>query len=172
MLNSPVLRLPPFRESNEYIGMASVSLNHNTSLTWSLMMGGEMSQGISTSLFWMAHITFVGTGGCVRAHIRTQIAMSAWEEKWRWWEKMKREKKKKMGRNQRVRKFSWIRELFENSSHDAKEKNEAPLWVISFFIVHSFTRLSAWERQLTDFLKIICRLVTSRVLKVKDTCEY
>lgn len=25
------------------------------------MMGGEMSQGISTSLFWMAHIIFVGT---------------------------------------------------------------------------------------------------------------
>jgi hypothetical protein len=52
----------PVRESRLYNGMPVASLNHNTSLTLSLVDGDVVSQGSSASLSMAAHTTRAGTG--------------------------------------------------------------------------------------------------------------
>lgn len=141
---SPVLRLPPFRESNEYIGMASVSLYHNTSLTWSLIMGGEMSQGISTSLFWMAHITFVGTR-VAYAHTYTKRLSASSSisvrRKMKMMGKSETREEEEKSEGEEIFVNPWV--IWEFESWRQKKEREAPLWVIFFFLVHSATQLAA-----------------------------
>lgn len=55
------LSVPPLLESKLYIGMPSVSLNHNTNFTESCSDGGVRSHGNSTSRSGAAHMIRAGT---------------------------------------------------------------------------------------------------------------
>ena len=54
-------KFPPFLESKLYIGIPSVSLNHNTNFTESWGVGGCKSQGNSMSFSGAAQTTRAGT---------------------------------------------------------------------------------------------------------------
>lgn len=59
-------KFPPFLESKLYIGIPSVSLNHNTNFTESWGVGGCKSQGNSMSFSGAAQTTRAGTGNIKR----------------------------------------------------------------------------------------------------------